>query len=631
MVATNLTGATQFSGSSGTTGQVLTSAGTGAAPNWADAPGGNFQEFATSGTWTKPAGAKFVMVEAWGAGGGGGGGMCSNGVFSGSGGGGGGSYASQTFIASTLPATVTVTVGAGGVGAPSVSTELPGGSGSTGGSSTFGTSATSTLVTGYGGGGGSGGSSGTNGESGGGGGVFGFGDQNANGGLPQLLNSVSPFGRLATQAFGGANRITGAGVGASGYGGGAGSGGGVSSAGGDSYFGGGGGGATTGGGIASQGGRNSRSFNNPSNGGTNISPSGQSGIFGNGGGAGRFSQMPSGTPITSIANVGNVYIGITSNVGYYRAPFNPTNSWEVRPLPSGITSALERFNLTSSSTDFVIARGISCFSSTDGITWTQRTNLPFSLSETTSVIKFVNGVYFASNGASLATSTDLITWTDRTAQINASGATLRDVAWNGTVYVIVADNNRTYTSSNLSTWTLVTLLSAGTIFTVAASTTGRIVAICSTSPFVRYSDDNGATWTSATSAITGASNASNTLIFAAGRFVFGTVSATVYFSTNGISWTTGTASGNGYQGRMLYDSGASLFYCATNSGVRTTRSSDGSSWFDTAAISLTLNRPGGAGGNGGIAGGGGAGGQSVVGFASGAGGNGGNGLVRVYF
>jgi hypothetical protein len=54
-----------------TTGNVLTSNGT----TWTSAaPGGgaNLQEFSSSGTYTKPSGATFVMVEAWSGGGGGG-------------------------------------------------------------------------------------------------------------------------------------------------------------------------------------------------------------------------------------------------------------------------------------------------------------------------------------------------------------------------------------------------------------------------------------------------------------------------------------------------------------------------------------------------------------------------------
>lgn len=71
--------------------------------------------YLTSGsphTWTKPAGLKCVIVEVQGAGGNGG---------TDGGGGGGGGYARKVIVASSLGATETVTVGAGGVGSGNTS------------------------------------------------------------------------------------------------------------------------------------------------------------------------------------------------------------------------------------------------------------------------------------------------------------------------------------------------------------------------------------------------------------------------------------------------------------------------------------------------------------------------------
>lgn len=96
--------------------------------------GANIQIFSSSGTWTKPSGAKFVMVELWGAGGGGG--RTFFGYTNGGEGGGGGAYTTKMFAAPEVGATETVTVGAGGAGYRCG----PGsGTGGDGGTTNFGT------------------------------------------------------------------------------------------------------------------------------------------------------------------------------------------------------------------------------------------------------------------------------------------------------------------------------------------------------------------------------------------------------------------------------------------------------------------------------------------------------------
>lgn len=119
----------------GTLGNVLTSDGTTWASTAPTSAPTNFQEFTSSGTWTRPAGTIFVYVECWGGGGGGG----SGGSGSGGGGGGGGARTYLMFKASSLGATVAVTVGAGGTGGAAISSIGNGNQGTAGGDTTFGT------------------------------------------------------------------------------------------------------------------------------------------------------------------------------------------------------------------------------------------------------------------------------------------------------------------------------------------------------------------------------------------------------------------------------------------------------------------------------------------------------------
>lgn len=158
------------------------------------------QLFASSGTYTKPAGLVYAVVETIGGGGGGGGVDSSSSSGAGAGGGGGGGYSRRTLAATSIGATETVTVGTGGAGGLGV-TPATGGTGVT---STFGS-----LVSASGGTGGLAGNGTTQGAGGaGGGGTTATPDINSHGsgggaGVASITDTRATSGNGGSSFFGG--------------------------------------------------------------------------------------------------------------------------------------------------------------------------------------------------------------------------------------------------------------------------------------------------------------------------------------------------------------------------------------------------------------------------------------------
>jgi hypothetical protein len=619
----------------GTAGQVLTSAGA-SAPTWASAASATVQTFTSSGTWTKPSGANFVMVEVLGAGGGGGSGRrgAAGTQRNGGSGAGGGAFMTKTFLASEIGSRVTVTVGAGGAGgAARTADNTNGANGTAGGQSAFGN-----YLRVWGGSAGGAGNSGT--VAGGGGGSTLDVD------APTTNISGASGSTYIPGSFGRSYRPSGANTAWPGAGYAGGSGGFTASGtygGESSVYGGGGGGS--GGWIDSS---NAINFNTKGGGNYLVgsvsgyeitnSAKGANGLskWGGAGGA-AFANIATTSFNFDVAAFGNSTFVVANNTnadGYaIQASTNSGVTWTQYLIGMPVNCIL-----WDGSKWVALCGNNTIYTTTDFVTWTTAGVCGDAVGNINIYwLAYYNGTYVAvGDFGTIQTSTDLAVWTTQTSGlISASTNIIQKLIHDGTRWIAVGQGTGSVgiflTSTDAVTWTnLSANLPATTmIYQIASSGSTYVIGVNDGAPKILYSTNGGTSWTASTATSWGA--LATGAVYAGGNFVFANQNQ-IYYSTTGATFTLGyTAADVGTNpNHNCVASNGTTYIASFNYGVyAAVTSTNLTSWTQRSAGTGLPAVPG-TGGNGGLAAGGGGGGASLNGYNSGGGGTGGNGLVRVY-
>lgn len=241
-------------------------------------------------------------------------------------------------------------------------------------------------------------------------------------------------------------------------------------------------------------------------------------------------------------------------------------------------------------------QGLSYAQSSDnGVTWTMRnftTPMTYARRVVSDGTTFV-AVGQASGTTTCRTSTDGITWTTRASFATAinNSSDITHLSWTGSLFVAATLTGTVATSPDGITWTAKT--SVGQQLNGGIDTTSsRWVAACFGN-VVKYSDNQGTTWTTATQfATVVTSSAATWVAYTGSNYLVWMQNGEYATSPDGITWTNrGSAFAQTARYRYVvstFVSGGVVY--ATLGGGRIIKSTDhGLTWVDHTRVALSSN------------------------------------------
>lgn len=210
----------------------------------------------------------------------------------------------------------------------------------------------------------------------------------------------------------------------------------------------------------------------------------------------------------------------------------------------------------------------TAYTSMDGVSWSDGALFEDDFSFAARAIIHDGDQYVVAGDGAVYTSVDALSWT---AQALPVSTRVRDIAFDGSRYVVVGDSGMLYTSENLASWTERTPPSAVNINSVVYGPAGFVAAAALAGTVFTSAD--GISWGTASMA---SGSSGNMVAFDGERYL--NASGAVFSSTDGTSWSAVYSPDNSLLVGLCGDGAGRAVVVGSGGHVASSMSINGTGW-----------------------------------------------------